>query len=116
MSVVGPRPERPEFSREYEQTTPAFSLRLQVKAGLTGYAQVYGRYNTKPMEKLQMDLIYINNMSIIEDLRLIFATLKILLIRESMVGVKQGRRAHPREGSAYSGENYAACQRYDLYV
>jgi len=89
MSVVGPRPERPEFSREYEQTTPAFSLRLQVKAGLTGYAQVYGRYNTKPMEKLQMDLIYINNMSIIEDLRLIFATLKILLIRESMVGVKQ---------------------------
>ena len=66
---------------------PSFALRLQVKAGLTGYAQVYGRYNTQPYDKLQMDLLYINNMSIIEDIHLMFATVKILFLRESTQGV-----------------------------
>ena len=91
MSIVGPRPERPEIAAEYEKTLPAFQLRLQVKAGLTGYAQVYGRYNTEPYDKLQMDLIYINRMSFVEDLKIIFATIKILFIKESTQGVAEGQ-------------------------
>ena len=91
MSFVGPRPERPEIAARYEQEMPAFSLRLQVKAGLTGTAQVYGRYNTEPKDKLKMDLMYINNMSPLEDLRLMFATARILFMRESTQGVKDGQ-------------------------
>lgn len=88
MSIVGPRPERPEIAEQYLKELPAFNLRLQVKAGLTGYAQVYGRYNTEPADKLKMDLMYINNMSVIEDLRLIMATVQILFQRESTQGVE----------------------------
>lgn len=91
MTIVGPRPERPEIAAQYEKEMPAFSLRLQVKAGLTGVAQVYGRYNTEPKDKLKMDLMYINNMSLREDLKLIFATIKILLVKESTQGVAQGQ-------------------------
>ena len=91
MSIVGPRPERPEIAAQYEKEMPAFSLRLQVKAGLTGTAQVYGRYNTEPRDKLKMDLMYINRMSLAEDLKLIFATIKILLMKESTQGVEQGQ-------------------------
>lgn len=87
MSIVGPRPERPEIAAQYEEIMPAFSLRLQVKAGLTGYAQIYGKYNTAPYDKLQMDLMYINNMSPIEDLKLMFATIRILFMKESTSGV-----------------------------
>lgn len=87
MTIVGPRPERPEIAAVYEKTLPAFRMRLQVKAGLTGYAQVYGRYNTQPYDKLQMDLIYINRMSFAEDLRLIFATVKVLFLKESTAGI-----------------------------
>ncbi|MBQ4158427.1 MAG: exopolysaccharide biosynthesis polyprenyl glycosylphosphotransferase [Clostridia bacterium] len=87
MTIVGPRPERPSIAEAYEKEMPSFALRLQVKAGLTGYAQVYGRYNTQPYDKLQMDLLYINNMSIIEDIHLMFATVKILFLRESTQGV-----------------------------
>lgn len=91
MTFVGPRPERPEIAADYERAIPSFALRLQVKAGLTGYAQVYGRYNTAPYDKLQMDLMYINNMSIAQDLKLLFATVKILFMKESTSGVQQGR-------------------------
>lgn len=87
MSLVGPRPERPEIAAQYEKTMPAFSLRLQVKAGVTGYAQIYGKYNTEPYEKLQMDLVYINNMSAFEDLKLLMATVKVLFMKESTEGV-----------------------------
>lgn len=87
MSIVGPRPERPEIAVQYEQDLPEFALRLQVKAGLTGYAQVYGKYNSTPLEKLQMDMIYISRPSIIEDIRLIFATIRVLFIKESTEGV-----------------------------
>lgn len=90
MSVVGPRPERPEIAAEYEHEIPEFQLRLQVKAGLTGYAQVYGKYNTTPYDKLQMDLMYIANPSLIEDLKIIFATLKILFERDSAEGIAEG--------------------------
>lgn len=91
MSIVGPRPERPEIAAQYEETLPEFRLRLQVKAGLTGYAQVYGKYNTSPYDKLQMDLMYIANPSFLEDLRIILATLKILFVPESTDGVEKGQ-------------------------
>lgn len=91
MSIVGPRPERPELAARYKKEIPAFSLRLQVKAGLTGTAQVYGKYNTEPKDKLKMDLMYINNMSLMEDLKLIFATVKILFMKESTEGAAAGK-------------------------
>ena len=91
MSIVGPRPERPEIAREYEQEMPEFALRLQAKAGLTGLAQVYGKYNTTPYNKLQMDLQYIGSMGIVTDVKLMFATVKILFMPESTEGVSQGQ-------------------------
>ncbi len=91
MSVVGPRPERPEIASQYEDTLPEFRLRLQVKAGLTGYAQVYGKYNTTPYDKLQMDLMYIAKAGLVEDLSIIFATIKILFESESTEGVEAGQ-------------------------
>ena len=87
MSLVGPRPERPEIAAEYEKELPEFSLRLQVKAGLTGYAQVYGKYNTTPYDKLLMDLTYIAKPSLLEDMCIMLATLKILTSKESTEGV-----------------------------
>lgn len=91
MSIVGPRPERPEIAEQYRQELPAFDLRLQVKAGLTGYAQIYGRYNTEPQDKLKMDLMYINHASLAEDIKLIFATVRVLFLRDSTSGVREGQ-------------------------
>lgn len=91
MSIVGPRPERPEIAKEYEKEMPEFALRLQVRAGLTGYAQVYGKYNTEPYDKLQMDLMYIAHQSLVTDLKIILATIKILFIPESTEGVAAGQ-------------------------
>lgn len=91
MSFVGPRPERPEIAEQYEQIIPEFSLRLQVKAGLTGLAQVYGKYNTDPRDKLRMDLMYINQMSLLQDIKLIFATLKVIFIKKSTSGISEGQ-------------------------
>ena len=89
MSFVGPRPERPEIAKVYEKELPEFSLRLQAKAGLTGYAQVYGKYNTTPYDKLQLDLLYIAHPSFLEDLRIIFATVKILFMPKSVEGIDE---------------------------
>ena len=91
MTIVGPRPERPEIASQYEKEIPSFGLRLQVKAGLTGYAQIYGKYNTEPYDKLKMDLMYINHMSLAEDIRLMFATVKILFMVESTEGIEDGQ-------------------------
>lgn len=91
MSIVGPRPERPEIAEQYEEVIPEFRLRLQAKAGLTGLAQVYGKYNTSPYDKLQMDLMYIAHPSILDDLRICFATVKILFLPESTEGVAEGQ-------------------------
>lgn len=90
MSLVGPRPERPELQKEIEKEVPEFGLRLQAKAGLTGYAQVYGKYNTTFYDKLLMDLMYISKPSILEDLTIMLATVKILTSKESTEGVGEG--------------------------
>ena len=89
MSIVGPRPERPELAAEIEKEIPEFSYRLKVKAGLTGYAQVYGKYNTTSYDKLKLDLTYIRNYSMLLDLKLILMTPKIMLMKESAEGVKE---------------------------
>lgn len=91
MSIVGPRPERPELTDEYARVLPEFKLRLLAKAGLTGYAQVYGKYNTPPEDKLRMDLLYILRPSLVEDLHIMLATVKILFIPESTEGVAEGQ-------------------------
>lgn len=100
LSIVGPRPERPEIAAQYCEEMPEFSLRLQAKAGLTGYAQIYGKYNTTPYDKLVMDLMYIAHPSIVEDLKIMFATVKILFMPESTEGISEGQT------TAMSGENH----------
>ena len=91
MSIVGPRPERPSIAASYEKELPEFRLRLQAKAGLTGYAQVYGKYNTTPYDKLIMDLMYISHPSLIEDIKIVMATIKILFMPESTEGIAAGQ-------------------------
>lgn len=91
MSIVGPRPERPELTEVYKREIPQFEQRLRVKAGLTGYAQVYGKYNTTPRNKLIMDMVYIEHRSLWEDLQIIFATAKVLLTPEATEGVAEGQ-------------------------
>lgn len=87
MAFVGPRPEREEIYEEYEKYIPQFRYRLKMKAGLTGYAQVYGNYQTVPYDKLKLDLTYIEKYSIWLDIKLIFMTVKILFQKEKSEGV-----------------------------
>ena len=86
MSFVGPRPERPSIAAEYEKDMPEFKYRTKVKAGLTGYAQVLGKYNTTPYDKLKLDLTYIAKYSLLLDIKLILMTIKILFMSESTEG------------------------------
>ncbi|MBE6788932.1 MAG: sugar transferase [Ruminococcaceae bacterium] len=87
MSFVGPRPERDIFIQEYIKTVPEFIYRLNVKAGLTGLAQVRGKYNTTPQDKLKMDLLYINDYSFVNDLKICFLTVKVIFSKESTEGI-----------------------------
>ena len=89
MSIVGPRPERPEIAEIIEKDLPEFRLRLQAKAGLTGYAQVYGKYNTTPYDKLLMDLMYISCATLFMDLRIAIETLRILFDKRSTEGLDE---------------------------
>ena len=89
MSVVGPRPERRTFIREYSKRIPEFPYRLKVKAGLTGYAQVFGKYNTTPYDKLKLDLFYVENYSLLLDIKLMFMTFRILFQKETSEGVTE---------------------------
>jgi exopolysaccharide biosynthesis polyprenyl glycosylphosphotransferase len=86
MSIVGPRPERVEHVEQYTRDLPEFAYRLKVKGGLTGYAQIYGKYNTSAYDKLRLDLMYIENYSILLDIKLILLTLRIILKKESTEG------------------------------
>ncbi|WP_243237926.1 exopolysaccharide biosynthesis polyprenyl glycosylphosphotransferase [Roseburia zhanii] len=99
MAFVGPRPERKEITEEYTKEIPEFPFRLKVKAGLTGYAQVYGQYNTVPYDKLKLDLTYITNYSIWLDIKLIILTVKILFQKEKSEGVDDEQKtALKKEG------------------
>ncbi len=88
MSFIGPRPERPEIIAQYLEVMPEFAYRMKVKAGLAGYAQVYGKYNTTPYDKLKLDLTYIENYSFWLDMQLMLLTLKILFWPDSTEGVE----------------------------
>ena len=92
MSFVGPRPERPELAEDIIKDTPEFAFRTKVKGGLTGYAQVYGKYSTTNYDKLRLDLIYIENYSLLLDLKLLFMTPQILFRREASEGVERKDR------------------------
>lgn len=89
MSIVGPRPERVEHVEKYTEEIPEFKFRLKVKGGLTGYAQIYGKYNTSAYDKLRMDLMYIENYSILLDLKLILTTIRIMFQKESTEGFEK---------------------------
>lgn len=89
MSIVGPRPERIEHVAKYSEEIPEFSYRLKVKGGLTGYAQVMGKYNTTAYDKLKLDLMYIENYSIALDIKLLLMTIKIVFSKESTEGFEE---------------------------
>ncbi len=91
MSIVGPRPERPEIFEKYSKSIPEFDFRLKVKAGITGYAQVYGKYNTVPIDKLRMDLIYIQEYSLWLDIKLMLLTVRAIFRKENSEGVRDGQ-------------------------
>ena len=86
MSIVGPRPERVEHVEKYTKEIPEFEYRTKVKGGLTGYAQIFGKYNTSAYDKLKLDLMYIENYSLLLDLKLILMTVSILFKKESTEG------------------------------
>lgn len=100
MSFIGPRPERPEIIAQYMDSMPEFAFRMKVKAGLAGYAQVYGKYNTTPYDKLKLDLCYIENYSIWLDVKLMLLTIKILFWPDSTEGVSDNQVTALKEESA----------------
>ncbi|MBR3833093.1 MAG: exopolysaccharide biosynthesis polyprenyl glycosylphosphotransferase [Lachnospiraceae bacterium] len=98
MSIVGPRPERPEIFEKYSKSIPEFDFRLKVKAGITGYAQVHGKYNTTPIDKLKLDLVYIERYSFLLDLKLMLLTLRIIFSKDSTEGIEAGQFTALSEG------------------
>ena len=89
MSLVGPRPERLEHVVQYTEQVPEFEFRTKVKGGLTGYAQIYGKYNTSPYDKLRLDMMYIENYSLMLDVKLIMLTLRVIFSKDSTEGFEQ---------------------------
>lgn len=96
MSLVGPRPERIEHVKKYTEEIAEFKYRLKVKGGLTGYAQIYGKYNTTPYDKLKLDLMYIQNYSFLMDIKLLFMTVKIMFMKESTEGFEKDNTEEER--------------------
>ena len=105
MTLVGPRPERPEFYEKYCAEYPEFAYRLRAKAGLTGYAQLYGKYNTTFADKALLDMYYIQKASFLWDLQLIFYTLKIIFVKESTEGVETKPAEPEKKEPACAGES-----------
>ncbi len=103
MSFVGPRPERPEIFAKYEKELPEFAFRLKVKAGLTGYAQVYGKYNTTPRDKVKLDVAYIEHYSVWLDIKLMLLTFKILFQKENTEGVDENQTTALKTGKTDKG-------------
>ncbi|MDR3062299.1 MAG: sugar transferase [Dysgonamonadaceae bacterium] len=98
MSVVGPRPERPFFADDFSREIPEYHYRLKVKAGLTGLAQIQGKYNTHVTQKLRYDLMYINRYSILRDIIIVLQTVKILFMKSSTEGLtnlQKDKSGHP---------------------
>lgn len=110
MSIVGPRPERLENAKEYQESIPEFTYRTKVKAGLTGYAQIYGKYNTSPYDKVRLDLMYIENYSLFLDIKLIFMTLQILVKPESTEGFDKKEELDKLRKSLLAEEKSSAMQ------
>lgn len=111
MSIVGPRPERPFFTDKFCEQTPQYAGRMKVKAGLTGLAQVEGKYNTSFEDKLRYDLLYISNYSLFQDFLIILQTVKILFMKESTEGVEltkeqQSTEQQPMTKYVEIGRNY----------
>lgn len=105
MSIVGPRPERPEIHAQYREIIPEFDFRLKVKAGLTGYAQVYGKYNTSPYDKLKLDLHYIEHQSLLMDLELILKTVKVIFMKDNTEGIEKWQTTAATKKQKMNGEN-----------
>ncbi len=105
MSLVGPRPERIENVYEYSKKYPEFELRHRVKGGLTGFAQLYGKYNTSPEDKLNMDLIYVETYSLLLDLRLMIMTIKVLFMKESTEGFDSKANENVRASKSLKNES-----------
>ncbi len=104
MSFVGPRPERPEFIERFEKDMPEFAYRMKVRAGITGFAQLYGKYNTLPYDKLKFDLYYMEQYSLWLDIKLIILTLKILFMEESTEGAAEEVTAASADNTDDDGE------------
>lgn len=105
MSLVGPRPERIENVYEYSKKYPEFELRHRVKGGLTGFAQLYGKYNTSPEDKLHMDLIYVETYSLLLDLKLLILTFKVLFMKESTEGFNEKANENVRASKSLKKES-----------
>lgn len=108
LSLVGPRPERCEHVALFTDELPEFSYRLRVPAGLTGYAQIYGKYNTSARDKLLLDLLYIEQQSFIMDMRIVFLTVKIMFTPESTEGFDEGKSKAINQKAAKEVENAMA--------
>ena len=108
MSIVGPRPERTEHVEKYSEEIPEFAYRMKVKGGLTGYAQIYGKYNTSAYDKLRLDLMYIENNSLLLDIKLILMTFQIMVKKESTEGFTEKKETEFSKKAAEMPEESAA--------
>lgn len=99
MSIVGPRPERVEHVEQYIKEVPEFAYRMKVLGGLTGYAQIYGKYNTSAYDKLRLDLLYIENQSLVLDLKLMLLTVKTVFTPESTEGFEKEKSSKMQENT-----------------
>lgn len=108
MSIVGPRPERVEHCKMYGAEIPEFEFRNKLKAGLTGFAQIYGKYNTSALDKLKLDLMYVENYSFMMDIKLVLMTVRILFKKESTEGFEQSKVAEISENTAINAEKKEA--------